>query len=143
MRSVALFTVLFFCAAVSYPQYAPSGPSADGVLGYWSTNAGSVLHIDRCDEDVCITIVRISHKAPGVIDGHNPDPSLRTRPICKMDIGTEFKLKDADHAVNGRIYGPESGKTYKSVLSSNGNTLSVRGYVGLKAFGRSQTWKYI
>ena len=141
MRHVALFTALTLGAASLHAQYAPSMPPLEGVLGYWSTNAGSVLHIDHCGERVCITIETISQKAPGVIDGHNPDPTLRTRAICKMDIGTEFKLKDADHAVDGRIYDPESGKTYKSVISSDGNTLSVRGYVGIKALGRSQTWK--
>ena len=62
-------------------------------------------------------------------------------PSARWLSAPRFKLKDADHAVDGRIYDPESGKTYKSVLSSDGNTLSVRGYVGIKAFGRSQTWK--
>ena len=55
--------------------------------------------------------------------------------------GTGFKLKDADHGVNGRIYDPETGKTYKSEMSSEGNTLSLRGYIGFKALGRSETWK--
>ena len=128
-------------AAPAGAQYAPAVPPASGVLGYWSTDAGSVLHIDHCGDAVCITIVTISQKAPGVVDGHNPDPALRTRPVCKMVIGTGFTLKDADHGENGRIYDPESGKTYKSVIASDGNTLSVRGYIGVKALGRSQTWK--
>lgn len=58
-----------------------------------------------------------------------------------MDIGTDFKLKDADHGENGRIYDPATGKTYKSSISSDGNTLSVRGDIGIKAIGRSETWK--
>ncbi len=149
MRSLALLAVLVFpsifaCAqdAPSAPlQYAPAAPPGNGVLGYWSTNAGSVLHIDNCDATVCITVVTISQKAPGVIDGNNPDPALRTRPVCQMNIGTGFKLKDANHADGGRIYDPATGKTYKSVMSSDGNTLDLRGYLGFKAIGRSETWK--
>lgn len=121
-------------------QYAPAVPAANGVLGYWSTDAGSVLHIDHCSSGVCITIVTISKKAPGVIDERNPDASLRSRPVCKLDIGTGFTLSDPDHAVSGRIYDPESGKTYKAVMTSQGNALHLRGYVGFKAFGRTETW---
>lgn len=127
--------------AAGHGQYAPATAPANGLLGYWSTNGGAVLHIDNCGPDVCIKVVTISQKAPGVIDARNPDPALRSRPVCKMDIGTGFELKDADHGEKGRIYDPESGKTYKASMSSDGNTLSLRGYVGFKVIGRSQTWQ--
>ena len=137
--STAAVAALCCCAADG--QYAPAASPQTGVVGYWSTDAGSVLHIAPCGEHACITIVTISKKAPGVIDANNPDKSLRERPICQMAIGTDFDLKDPDHAVDGRIYDPESGKTYKSVMTSDGNSLHLRGYVGIKAFGRSQTWQ--
>ena len=140
MKRIALLSAVFLCCGNACPQYAPAAPPATGVLGYWSTDAGSVLHIEPCGESVCITIVTISKKAPGVVDARNPDPALQTRPICKLQIGTGFRMKDADHGENGRIYDPESGKTYKSVLTSEGNELHLRGYVGFKALGRSQTW---
>ncbi|GAA3755779.1 DUF2147 domain-containing protein [Terriglobus aquaticus] len=137
---------LFFAAAAAlcctaHGQYAPAAPAQTGVLGYWSTDAGSVLHIDRCDGHVCITIVTISKKAPGVTDERNPDASLRSRPICKMAIGTDFALQDPDHAVDGKIYDPESGKTYKAAMTSEGNALHLRGYIGIKMFGRTETWQ--
>ena len=42
----------------------------------------------------------------------------------------------------GEILDPETGKTYKANmhLDDHGNTLVVRGYIGLSVFGRSQTW---
>ena len=141
MKIFAACALLLLASAAGSAEYAPAVPLADGVLGYWSTDGGAVLHIANCSTGVCVTVVTISSKAPGVIDGRNPDPALRTRPICKMDIGTGFKLKDADHGEGGRIYDPESGKTYRSVMASDGNTLTLRGYVGFKAIGRSQTWK--
>lgn len=138
--TLMLLAVTPFLCKSALAQYAPAVAPATGVLGYWSTDAGSVLHIDRCGDDVCITIVTISKKAPGVIDERNPDAALRSRPVCQLQIGTGFTLKDPDHAENGRIYDPESGKTYKSVMSADGNLLNLRGYVGFKALGRSQTW---
>ena len=140
MKPLASLIVLS-SAFMAHAQYAPAAPASEGVLGYWSTDAGSVLHVDHCGENVCITIMTISKKAPGVIDGHNPDAALRTRPVCHLDIGTELKLKDPDHAENGKIYDPATGKTYRSALASTGNTLRVRGYIGFKAMGRSETWK--
>lgn len=141
MRVVVLLAAVSFISFTGLAQYAPSVPPANGVLGYWSTDAGSVLQVDNCGANVCITIMTISQKAPGVIDGHNPDPALRTRPVCKMDIGTDFVLTDPNHGENGKIYDPASGRTYKSAIASDGNTLSVRGYIGFKAIGRSETWK--
>lgn len=144
VRKLTLFALASGVAASGVParsQYAPAVPPAEGVLGYWSTNGGAVLHIDHCGANVCITVVTISQKAPGLVDGRNPDPALRTRPVCKMDIGTGFELKDADHGEHGKIYDPESGKTYKAVISSDGNTLNLRGYIGFKLLGQSQTWK--
>ena len=141
MKFLASIIALWSPLMAAYAQYAPAAPPSDGVLGYWSTDAGSVLHVDHCGDNVCITIMTISQKAPGVIDGHNPDLTLRSRPICHLNIGTELKLKDPDHAEDGRIYDPATGKTYRSALSSNANTLNVRGYIGFKALGRSETWR--
>jgi uncharacterized protein (DUF2147 family) len=127
-------------AAGAQGHYAPSAPPAEGVLGYWSTDAGSVLQVKPCGDNICIAIMTISQKAPGVVDAHNPDPALRSRPVCHIDIGTGLKLKDPNDAEDGKIYDPATGRTYRAAITSEGNTLHVRGYVGFKALGRSETW---
>ncbi len=139
MRRLALLS-LAVATVSTHAQYAPSVPTSQGLLGFWSTDAGSVLHVDHCGPQVCITIVTISQKAPGVTDERNPDSSLHARPICKLIIGTGFSLQDPTHADDGKVYDPESGKTYKSAMSSDGNTLHLRGYIGFKALGRTETW---
>ena len=42
----------------------------------------------------------------------------------------------------GTIVDPESGKVYSCSLTviDGGKRLSVRGYIGVSMFGRSQTW---
>ena len=43
---------------------------------------------------------------------------------------------------HGKITDPKNGKTYSfnAKLSPDGKTLSGRGYIGVSALGRSQTW---
>jgi uncharacterized protein (DUF2147 family) len=42
---------------------------------------------------------------------------------------------------SGRIYDPNSGKTYKcKVTPVNENTLELRGYIGFSLLGRTETW---
>lgn len=43
------------------------------------------------------------------------------------------------------VFDPETGAVYRASMqrSNDGNTLTVRGYVGLPIFGQSQTWKRV
>ena len=141
MKRPLLFACLCMGAGTTYAQYAPPAPPADGVRGYWSTDGGAVLNVHDCGAAVCIRIVTISQRAPGVVDGRNPNPELRTRPVCKIDIGAGFIMKDPNHGNQGKVYDPENGKTYKASMTSDGNTLRLRGYIGIKALGRNEIWK--
>jgi uncharacterized protein (DUF2147 family) len=62
-------------------------------------------------------------------DKKNPNLALRTRPWLGMNVleGLQFKQKNEWH--NGRIYDPNSGRTFDSICRlENDNTLNVRGY---------------
>lgn len=111
-----------------------------GVLGFWRAPDSSVVHVEKCGQEICLTIVEISKTAPARIDGLNPDPRLKGRSLCGVQIGTAFHLDGEQKAEGGRLYDPKSGKTYKGLFSTQGNTLKLRGYVGIKAFGRSEEW---
>lgn len=65
------------------------------------------------------------------------------QPILGMDVLTGLKqVGDSVNYEKGRVIDPLSGKIYdaKVRLSSNGKRLTLRGYVGVSALGRSQTW---
>ena len=52
-------------------------------------------------------------------------------------------LKNVNGAYDGgSIFDPKTGKTYKlkGSLASNGQKLELRGYMGVSALGRNQTW---
>jgi hypothetical protein len=43
--------------------------------------------------------------------------------------------------VDGRIYDPDNGKTYKCKMTlKEGGILHVRGYIGISALGRTTIW---
>jgi uncharacterized protein (DUF2147 family) len=110
------------------------------IFGTWREPGGSMIEVVPCGADVCMKLAAISKSAPAQVDHNNPDPALRTRPLCGLQIGYAFHLTDPSHAERGKLYDPKSGKTYKGLMSATANTLALRGYIGLKSFGRTETW---
>jgi uncharacterized protein (DUF2147 family) len=103
----------------------------------------AVIHIALVDGQLQGTIERLILK-PG--DDRAPtcikcDGSLRNAPIVGLQILSGFRLEDSSY-VDGTILDPATGKTYRSrmTLTHDGAALEVRGYIGVPAFGRTQTW---
>lgn len=46
---------------------------------------------------------------------------------------------------NGKLFDPQSGRTYsgKAEVINGGNSLKLRGYWGVSALGRTQTWQRV
>lgn len=57
-------------------------------------------------------------------------------------LGFLWGLKDKGNGVwdGGSILDPKTGKVYRAKATLQGNKLLVRGYVGVSALGRTQTW---
>ena len=64
------------------------------------------------------------------------------KPILGMDVLTGLKYVEGLNFSGGKIIDPLSGNIYsmKAKLTPNGKRLNLRGYVGISALGRSQTW---
>ena len=133
MSRVWIFVILAFSLVTAQAQNS-------GVTGNWANPSGSVIQIYRCGADLCAKIIAIRANAPGHVDANNPDPALRQRPLCNLTIGTGFRPSGPDRAQDGRLYDPESGKTYTGTMARDGNKLKLRGYVGIPLFGRTETW---
>ncbi|MGI4757157.1 MAG: DUF2147 domain-containing protein [Janthinobacterium lividum] len=134
MKFVAYFGVA--ALAVTFSAAAQNA----GVVGDWREPSGSVIRIAPCGDALCATLVVVSKAASAQVDGNNPDAALRTRPLCGLPIGQGFHGSDANKAEGGKLYDPKSGKTYKGIMTSEGDTLLLRGYVGIAAFGRTEKW---
>ncbi len=123
--------------ALAIPALASAAPAP--VAGRWLTVGGKALvDIASCGAMLCGRITRVLKPRPGgpAIDENNPDPALRRRPIQGITILTGFQ--PAGDRWKGRIYDPESGRTYRSELIRDGTTLKVKGCYG--PFCRTQLW---
>ena len=102
------------------------------------------MKVFDCGGAVCLKILQVEKSASGSIDANNPDASLRSRPLCGLQIGSGFK-PDTNRlkADGGTLYDPKSGKTYTGAITADGDTLKLRGYVGLKVFGRTEEWSRV
>ncbi|RRD90172.1 DUF2147 domain-containing protein [Conchiformibius steedae] len=66
------------------------------------------------------------------------------RPLVGLTVLTGLQEKGKEYT-DGKIFDPKGGKTYqaKAELSADGKTLKVRGFLGISALGRTQTWKHV
>jgi uncharacterized protein (DUF2147 family) len=80
--------------------------------------------------------------------GENPNPRCdkcqganKDQPVMGMVFMSGLR-KQGDEYSGGEILDPDSGKVYRSklMLVEGGKKITVRGYVGVPLFGRSQTW---
>ena len=131
------FRLLIVCAGL-----ASSGAYAQAatVMGYWREPGGAVIRVAACEQRLCVAIIRLAAGNHSARDAHNPDPKLRNRPLCALRIGDGFMAADPQHASGGHLYDPRSGRTYSGEMTAEGNLLHLRGYLGLRILGRTQTW---
>ncbi|GAA5012926.1 DUF2147 domain-containing protein [Acinetobacter puyangensis] len=68
--------------------------------------------------------------------------ALKGKPLEGVTIVRNLKAVSAGKYDGGTILDPKSGKSYKmkAELSPDGKKLQVRGYIGISALGRNQTW---
>ena len=136
MRVSALASILVAAGvAIAAPAQA-----AEPIHGQWFTkDKRAIVLIAACGNTLCGKITRLVEPPKGGVttDVNNPDPVLKKRKLVGLPILTGFV---ADGTVwRGKIYDPNNGKTYRSVVSRDKNgTLSVEGCVAV--FCQSQTW---
>lgn len=76
------------------------------------------------------------------LDKKNPDKKERSQGIVGKIILKEFEKDDKTYD-DGTIYDPQNGKTYDARITYKGNTLALRGYVGISLFGRTTVWERV
>ncbi|HLL95588.1 MAG TPA: DUF2147 domain-containing protein [Spirosoma sp.] len=74
-------------------------------------------------------------------DEKNPNPALRSRNLVGTVILKNFVFDGTDTWKDGTIYDPRDGKTYACKMTlKDADNLSIRGYVGVSLFGRTEVW---
>lgn len=72
-------------------------------------------------------------------DKHNPDESLRSRPLKGLLVLKSLKYHKGEWT-GGQIYDPQTGKTYSCRAKIRGDELILRGFWGVSLLGRSTVW---
>lgn len=146
MKQIIKYAVIIFfavgvCSTLTFSQ------SADSVIGKWYTEGNdSIVEVYKQGDKYFGKIIWL--KDPNddagnpVLDDKNPDESKRSRKILGLVIMRNF-IFDGSKWAKGKIYDPESGKTYSCQMTLDGNTLNVRGYVGVSALGRTSAWNRV
>jgi uncharacterized protein (DUF2147 family) len=133
-----------FIAATALALSASAAFASTSPVGVWYTqDKQGKVRIAPCGDKLCGVIISGRGKdgkpASGARDDANPNPALRSRPILGLQILRDFKPTGPGRWGGGKIYDPNTGRTYDSKLSlSNGGVLKVEGCVTVICV--SQTW---
>ena len=140
IRSVT--TIVFFLIC----NVANAQNGGDHIIGTWLTpgKEPAKIQIYKSGEHFMGKIIWLKtpdNNGKPKLDNNNPDKTKINNPVIGLLILTGFKFSGDGKWEGGKIYDPESGKTYSSNLTlQDKNTLKVRGYVGISLFGRTEVW---
>ena len=142
MKRIAFILMILL---ISIGKMFAQNTAADKILGVWLNE----------EKDAKVEIYKTGDKYYGKIiwgknifdaegkpsrtDLKNSDPKLRSRPLLNLVILSNFTYDDGEWG-GGKIYDPKSGKTYSCVMKFKGNSLQIKGYIGITLFGRTTVW---
>ena len=142
LRAFVAAGLAWLCLGVAGDAWAVEGD----VTGWWldESKAGGIL-IEPCGDKMCGKLGWMLHpltdQGQPKFDTKNPDPKLRNRPFCGLQLMGGFVKSGPGEWEDGWIYNPDDGETYQShfALQEDG-TLKLRGFVGISLLGQSQIW---
>jgi uncharacterized protein (DUF2147 family) len=140
----------YFFSALCLLAFVPKSDEADKLIGVWEPSHGKArVKIEKIADKFYGKIVWLrepNDPATGLpkLDKNNPDESMKKVPLKGYRILKDFVYSGSKEWNEGTIYDPENGSTYSCVIKlKDDNTLDIRGYVGIKTFGRTDVWKRV
>ncbi|MBU8892965.1 MAG: DUF2147 domain-containing protein, partial [Bacteroidales bacterium] len=120
MKAKLFFITLLLTVFLSPDLFAQD---ADNVLGYWLTQDGdSQIKIFKAKNgkyygDIKWLDEPNEEDGTAKVDDENPEPELQSRPILGLQLLKSFNYDEKDKEwVDGTIYDPKEGKTYKCFM---------------------------
>ncbi len=148
MKLKLLFISLFLTVFLAPNLLAQD---ADKILGFWLTQEGdSQVKIFKATNGKYygeIKWLKEPTREDGSIklDDKNENEKLRDKPVLGLQILKSFNYDAKDKEwVDGTIYDPKNGKTYKCFIwfeEGDDITLHVKGFIGFSLLGREVEWK--
>jgi uncharacterized protein (DUF2147 family) len=139
-----IFSVVLLCLPAA-KTLAQNAFAADDIIGEWWTlnNEGKMIFF-RSEGKYYAMVSWLKYPNDGNgkprCDIHNPDPSLRSRPLQNLILFSDFVF-DAkkERYEGGTVYDAgDSGKRYACWLKLiTRNVLEIHGYIGFSLLGKS------
>lgn len=147
MKNRAFVVFVMFVTLLGSVNLFAQNKKADDIVGIWLNE----------DKDAKVEIFMAGGRYYGKIiwlkdpidtetnkpklDKHNPEKTLKSRPILNLEILKAFKFNGKDEWSGGSIYDPKSGKTYSCYMRFEAaEKIKIRGFVGVSMLGRSTYW---
>ena len=152
MKSIILcFSLVLFSTGMSFGQDASANQEeADRLIGVWApSNGRALVKIQNIAGKYYGRIVKLKEPidpetGEAKLDKNNPDESLRSTPLLGYRMLKDFVYAGDNEWAEGTIYDPQNGSLYSSTIKMKKNgTLDIRGYIGVKALGRTDVWTRI
>jgi uncharacterized protein (DUF2147 family) len=144
-----LFLIAFGISQYAHAQTQANAATneADKIVGVWETGSGKArVKITKSGNFYYGRIVWLrepnNEEGKPKVDKNNPDESKRQTPLLGLRMLASFEFKGNNLWEDGTIYDPESGSTYNCKINlEDDNTMNIRGFIGISAFGRTDVWK--
>lgn len=136
---------LFLTVCLLALSCASFGQKPDDIVGVWLTaERNGKIEIYKSGSQYFGKLIwgQKLYEADGKTvkrDVKNPDEALRGRSLLNLVILSGFVYDDGEWR-GGKVYDPQSGKTYSSNMHLNEGRLELRGYIGIPAFGKTTVW---
>lgn len=147
MKKLFALTVLSISLILVVPEQSYA-QEADALIGVWEPSHGKArVKVEKIADKYYGKIVWLKEPldpdtGEAKLDKNNPDESMQSVPLRGYRLLKDFVYKGDGEWVDGTIYDPENGNTYSCVIKlKDENTLDIRGYIGVKTFGRTDVWK--
>ena len=148
MKTIIMIIVGLATTYMTAPVYAQDAKGGDALIGVWEPSHGKArIKIDKIADKYYGRIVWLKEPidpetGEPKLDKNNPDESMHSAPLRGYRMLKDFEYQGDGVWAEGTIYDPENGNTYSSEITlKDENTLDIRGYIGMKTFGRSDVWK--
>lgn len=147
LSRIALSAAALAAATIAAAASPAAAEGLSSPTGLWLTEKkGVVVDLYECGANgaLCgrtVWLKKMTYKNGSPrLDAKNPDPALRDRHWCGIQVISGVKPAGDGEWRRGEVYDPKTGETFDFDIEQTSAGLKVRGYLGVPLLGKSERW---